>query len=97
MSAADSTSRTWACARLRSAELTKRAMTFTAGSSSCSNSNRFGGLMSYASDVLDSYRLAGVYTGRVIKARKRTCAVQELMSALGQKRTRLVEMAHYLF
>ena len=26
-----------------------------------------GGLMSYASDVLDSYRLAGVYTGKVLK------------------------------
>ena len=26
-----------------------------------------GDLMSYASDVLDSYRLAGVYTGRVLK------------------------------
>jgi putative tryptophan/tyrosine transport system substrate-binding protein len=26
-----------------------------------------GGLMSYAPDVLDSYRLAGVYTARVLK------------------------------
>jgi putative ABC transport system substrate-binding protein len=29
-----------------------------------------GGLMSYGSDVLDSYRLGGVYTGRVLKGPK---------------------------
>src|SRR5262249_35461564 len=29
-----------------------------------------GGLMSYGSDILDSYRLAGVHTGSVLKSEK---------------------------